>query len=166
MAASRDEPWSWLPGAILVFAWAVASHYLIGIYRAAAWVDWLYLIQHVGVNVALGWLFGRTLIGGRRPLVTMFAAHAHKAMTPLLLRHTRRATLAWTLFFFAMAALSVLLFFLAPIVVWSVFANILPVPLVAAMFVAENEVRKRVLPPEDQVGILAAFRAFRSGMRP
>lgn len=165
MAASRDELRGWLAGAAAILGWAVAWHYLIGIHGAAAWVDWLCLIQHVGMNAALGALFGRTLLGGRQPLVTIFAGHAHRTMTPLLLRYTRQVTLAWTLFFVVVAALSILLFLLAPIEVWSVFANILPVPLVAAMFVAENEVRKRVLPPEERIGILATFRAFRAGMR-
>ncbi len=163
--AGRDELRGWLPGAVLLVVWAGASHYLIGIHKAAAWVDWLYLIQHVGINVVLGAVFGRSLFAGRRPLVTVFASHVHASMSPSLLSFTRRATLAWTLFFAVMAALSLLLFFLAPIEVWSAFANILTGPLVAAMFVAENEVRKRVLPRENQIGIIAALRGFRVGMR-
>jgi uncharacterized membrane protein len=165
MAVGRDELWSWLPAAGLILVWAVVSHYLVGIYRAAAWIDWLNLIQHVGMNLVFGAVFGRSLLGGRQPLVTLFASHVYKTMTPLLLRYTRQVTLAWTSFFVLMAALSILLFFLAPIEVWSAFANILPVPLVALMFIAENEARKRMLPPEDQIGILAAFRAFRAAWR-
>jgi uncharacterized membrane protein len=86
-------------------------------------------------------------------------------MTPALLRYTRQVTLAWTLFFLSSAALSILLFFFASTEAWSVFANILALPLVAVMFVAENEVRKRVLPPQDRVGILATVRAFRAKLR-
>jgi uncharacterized membrane protein len=128
-------------------------------------VGWLYFIQHVGINAVLGMVFGRSLIRRREPLVTVFARLIHETMTPELLRYTRQVTLAWTLFFLASVAVSILLFACAPIAVWSVFANILALPLVATMFVVENEVRKRVLPPRDQVGILAAVRAFRASFR-
>ncbi len=97
--------------------------------------------------------------------MTALARLVHEEMTPELLGYTRRVTAAWTAFFLAMAALSILLFAFAPIEVWSVFANLLAMPLVAVMFIVENEVRKRVLPLRDQVGILAAVRAFRASMR-
>jgi uncharacterized membrane protein len=128
-------------------------------------VGWLYFIQHVSINAVLGMIFGRSLLPGHEPLVTALARLVHKEMTPELLRYTRQVTVAWTVFFLASAALSVLLFVFAPIKAWSVFANILALPLVAAMFIVENEVRKRILPPRDQIGILAAVRAFRASMR-
>lgn len=128
-------------------------------------VGWLYFLQHISINVMLGLIFGRSLIRQRRPLCTVFASRVHEQMTPVLLRYTRQVTLAWTLFFLLSAALSVVLFFAGPIGAWSVFANILSLPLVAAMFLVENAVRKRVLPPQDQVGILATVRAFRATMR-
>lgn len=155
--------------ALFCIAYAVVSHYVVAGNDGQAWVGWLYLAQHAGVNALLGVVFGRTLIGGREPLVTRFAALVHEDMTPALLKYTRRVTMAWTLYFLATTLLSLLLFFFGPIEVWSVFVNILPLPLLAAMFVIENEVRKRVLPPEQQVGILGAiraFRAFRAGSRP
>ncbi len=110
-------------------------------------VGWLYFIQHVSINAVLGMIFGRSLLPGHEPLVTALARLVHKEMTPELLRYTRQVTVAWTVFFLASAALSVLLFVFAPIKAWSVFANILALPLVAAMFIVENEVRKRILPP-------------------
>ncbi|HZV53908.1 MAG TPA: hypothetical protein VFF82_03125 [Rhodocyclaceae bacterium] len=165
MAARDNDRLAWLFAGILVVAWAAGSHYLVATIKAGIWIDRLYLIQHVGMNVVLGVLFGRSLLGTRTPLVTVFASRVQKVMTPELLAYTRQVTLAWTLFFVAMATLSILLYLLTPIEVWSTFANILTLPLVAAMFVVENEVRKRVLPPDDQVGILAAVRAFRAGMR-
>ena len=47
----------------------------------------------------------------------------HGAVTPAVARYTRQITLAWTLFFVAIAAVSTLLFATAPIVTWSTFAN-------------------------------------------
>jgi uncharacterized membrane protein len=128
-------------------------------------VGWLYFVQHVSFNSVLAMIFGRSLLGEREPLVTVFARLIHEAMTPELLRYTRQVTLAWTLFFLISTLLSIVLFILAPIESWSVFANLLGLPSVAAMFVVENEVRKRILPKRDQVGIFAAVRAFRASMR-
>ena len=125
-------------------------------------VSWLYLAQHVGVNGALGLLFGRTLIAPRQPLCTFLAEKIQGRMTPLVARYTRQVTQAWTVFFFATVLISLGLFWLAPVEVWSVFANLLTFPLVGLMFIAENVVRKRILPPEDRIGmgdIIAAFRA-------
>ena len=168
MVAGRNEWLGWLLSGIVLTAWALAFHYLVGIARVGVWVDRLVLAQHVGVNAALGILFGRSLFAGRRPLVTVFASLLHEQMTPALLGYTRRVTVAWALFFLAMVILSLLLFFFAPIETWSIFANILTLPLVALMFVVEYLVRQRVLPARRQVGILAAaraYRAYRAGMK-
>jgi uncharacterized membrane protein len=152
-----------------VLLWLLAVAAIAGL--AWAWprlqnpVSWLYFVQHVSINAVLGLIFGRSLIRQRQPLCTVFARVIHEQMTPALLRYTRQVTLAWTLFFLASAVLSVLLFFFAPIETWSVFANVLSLPLVVAMFVVENQVRKHVLPIQDQVGILATVRAFRSTFR-
>lgn len=155
--------------------WRAAAALMLGLAAicglAWAWprlhnpVSWLYFAQHVGINVVLGLLFGRTLLHRRQPLCSTFASLLHPTMTSALRRYTRQVTLAWTLFFAASAALSIVLFFLAPIEVWSVFANLLALPLVLAMFVAENEVRKRVLPPEDRVGLRDTVRAVRAAWR-
>lgn len=151
------------------FLWLLVGAVVVAL--AWAWprlhnpVGWLYFIQHVSVNAVLGMIFGRSLLRRHEPLVTTLARLVHEEMTPELLRYTRWVTVAWTAFFVASAVLSILLFAFAPIEAWSVFANILALPLVAAMFIIENEVRKRVLPPRDQIGILAAVRAFRASMR-
>lgn len=127
--------------------------------------SWLYFLQHCGVNALLAAVFGRSLVGLRRPLCTVFAAAVHEEMTPELLRYTRRVTVAWSVFFLVSAVLSALLFFFATIEVWSVFANILSLPLLAAMFLIENEVRKHVLPARDQLGLLATVRSLRTAKR-
>lgn len=126
----------------------------------------LYCIQHVGTNLALGALFGRSLIGGREPLVTRFARMVHNGpFRAAKVRYTRQVTMAWTAFFVAMAALSTGLFVLAPPAIWSIFANLLTMPLVALMFAAEHLVRVRVLRPEDRSSLGDSIRGYRASMR-
>ncbi|WP_296443450.1 hypothetical protein [Rhodoferax sp. UBA5149] len=137
----------------------------------AAWAGWSALAQHFGLvywlqNVAMQLIlfmtFGRTLIAGRQPLCTRFAEAVHGPLTPQHETYARQVTVAWTLFFAAMALASTLLFFLAPLTTWSVFSNFLTLPLVAFMFIAEYGVRRWVLPDTRHTHILDAVRAFRN----
>ncbi len=151
----------------------VACVAALAAFGALAWLwpklhnpaGWLYFFQHVGINLTLALFFGRTLVGGRRPLVTALASIVHEEMTPALVRYTRQVTVAWTAFFVACAALSVVLFFFADVETWSLFANVLAFPLIGAMFLVENEVRKRVLPKRDQLGLMATVRAVRAAFK-
>jgi len=160
---ARDD---WRGAAVLLTGLAAIAALVWAWPRLPNPVSWIYFVQHVSINVVLGLIFGRSLLPQRQPLCSTFASLVHTTMTPALLRYTRQVTLAWTLFFAASATLSVLLFLLAPIEAWSVFANLLTLPLVAAMFVIENEVRKHVLPPQDRVGLRATMRAVRTALRP
>src|SRR5689334_8701835 len=100
----------------------------------------VYFIQTTGTNAALALLFGRTLVADREPLCTRFARMVRGALEPAVERYTRQVTLAWTLFFLAMVAISVMLYTLATIGIWSLFANLAMMPLVASMFVVEYAV--------------------------
>jgi uncharacterized membrane protein len=154
------------PGLLLWLAGLAACALLAWFWpRLSSPVAWLYFLQHIGINGSLGLLFGRTLSAGRRPLCTEFAHVMHRQVSPALARYTRQLTVAWTLLFAAIVALSALLFLLAPIEIWSVFANILTLPLVGLMFIAQGEIAKRLLGPDEQIGILAAMRAFRTTFR-
>ena len=136
----------------------------IGLYAAAGWLvgyyNWIFLLQHVGMQVLLGVAFGHTLRASQIPLVSRLAARVHGPLSPALSRYTRQVTGAWTLYFCATAVVSVLLFGLAPVAVWSVFANLLGLPLLILMFVAEYGVRVCVLAPSERTGPLQAIRAY------
>jgi uncharacterized membrane protein len=135
----------------------------------ALWAGWpalenhfglVYWLQHIGMLLVLFIAFGRTLVAGRQPLCTRLAHAVHAVVTPQHEIYTRQVTIAWTLFFAAMALASALLFFLAPLATWSFFANFLTLPLVALMFIGEYGVRWRVLPEMRHMRILDALRAF------
>jgi uncharacterized membrane protein len=160
---------------VLVLAWRSPRRFImlgvLALLCIALWAGWsalenhfvlVYWLQHVGMQLILFMIFGRTLIAGRQPLCARFAQAVHVLVTPQHEIYARQVTIAWTLFFAAMALVSTLLFFLAPLATWSVFANFLTLPLVALMFIAEYWVRRWVLPDMRHTHILDAVRAFRN----
>jgi uncharacterized membrane protein len=107
---------------------------------------WLYLLEHVGAHLALCLIFGLSLRQGKQALCTRFAVITHGTLSPGTLRYTRQVTLAWTVYFASMAMVSTLLFGLAPLELWSAFANFLTPILMLLMFLVEYLIRLRVLP--------------------
>ena len=127
----------------------------------------LYFVQHLGTNLALAALFGRTLFGPGEALVTQLArAVFPTGISERKRRYTRQVTIAWTVFFLSNALLSAGLFLLAPATVWSTFANLLSLPLIGAMFIGEHLCRRRVLPPQERPTFAQAIRAYRLHNRP
>lgn len=120
----------------------------------------LFFLEHVGTNLLLGAMFGRTLAGECEPLCTRFARLLHGPLSPEEVRYSRQVTLAWTIFFLGLAALSSALYLGGQVAAWSILANLLTLPLVATMFAVEYAVRGRVLPGRQRVGILDGLRAF------
>ena len=132
------------------------------------WIAWraaganpalVYLLPHVGVYLFMLWLFGHTLMPGREALITRLAHHIHGTLPAEIERYTLHVTRAWCLFFAGMALTSLLLFFLAPLAVWSVF-NLLNLPLVVAMFLAEYLYRILRYPNFSHASIRSTIRAF------
>lgn len=113
-------------------------------------------LMHWGVYASLLATFGLTLRPGHEPLITSMARRLHGDLGDEMVAYTRGVTIAWTIFFAAQLTLSILLFCFAPLVVWSFFANILDIPLVAAMFAAEYAVRLRRLrnPPRHSLSMI------------
>lgn len=126
----------------------------------------VYWIQDAGMQCVLFMTFGRTLWGGCKPLCTHFAEMTHGAITPQHAHYARQVTWAWTVFFGLMATVSTLLFFLAPLTVWSVFANFLTLPLIALMFMVEFGVRRMVLPARDNSHIFDSLRVWKDQRSP
>ena len=140
--------------ALWVYAEAIGQH--LGL---------VYFIQNICTNAALGVVFGRSLTRSREPLCSRFAAMVRGPLQPGVARYMRQVTVAWTMFFGSMIVVSALLFFFATIQIWSVFANLLTMPLVAAMFVAEYAVRKLVLPDLPRTRLLDSLRAYKNSAR-
>lgn len=152
---------------------ALGACLLVAILSVVFWREleqhfaWLYLAQQTGTYAVLAWTFGRTLGTGRTPLCSRFAEVVHGPLAPPVARYTRAITLAWTWFFALIAASLVVLYLLAPLAIWSAFANFTIAPLIGLMFAAEHVARRRVLPDMKHQGILGTIRAISaSAMRP
>jgi uncharacterized membrane protein len=118
------------------------------------------LVQDSSVYGLLGFTFGRSLLPGRVALCTQLADKEHGPLSAHEVRYTRQVTAAWTIFFVVITAFSILLFVAAPLRMWSLFINFCVLPLVGAMFIAEYQIRRRILPEVKRTGLLATLRAY------
>jgi uncharacterized membrane protein len=164
-----------IPLALLALWFARRTHHRAALAIVAAavalalWLGWgslerhfpdLLFVEHAASNLFLAALFGRTLTGGREPLITTFARLVHGNLPPEVLRYTRQVTIAWTLFFAALFVASCALYLTGERAAWSMLANFATPVGVGAMFAIEYVVRHRVLPNWERVGILGGVRAF------
>jgi uncharacterized membrane protein len=120
----------------------------------------IYVAQHVAIHVLLAFVFGLTLQAGREPLVTALARRVHGSLTPAMTAYSRKVTLAWAVYFVAMAALSLVLYALAPFDVWATFANLVTPLAIVLMFVAEYLLRYRLHPEFERATLAQAVRAY------
>lgn len=123
--------------------------------------DLVYLLESAGMDTMMAWVFGRTLLPSREPLISQFARRIHGAgFTPAIATYTRQATWAWTLFFLTLAASSILLFFVAPLATWSFFVNGLSLPLLIVMFILEYAARRVILRDVQHLSITQGASMF------
>jgi uncharacterized membrane protein len=131
---------------------------------APRFAELLPLAVQLAICGALAWWFGSSLRLGRVALVTRMARAVHGTLPPPIERYTRKVTLAWAAFLVALCVVSLLLFTLASRGAWSVFANLLLLPLVALMFVAEyayRTLRYRWFAPATLAESVSAFQRLR-----
>ncbi|HYN55358.1 MAG TPA: hypothetical protein VES38_11720 [Methylotenera sp.] len=124
--------------------------------------DYMFWIQDIGLMLILLLTFARTLQKDRKPLCVHFAEiiNGDEALPPAHVDYARQVTIAWVVFFAMIILISTLLFFLAPLTIWSIFVNFLTLPLVALMFIVEFMVRRRVLTDLPNGHMLDAVRAY------
>lgn len=121
-------------------------------------------IPHATVNAGLLIVFGSSFLPGRVPLITMVSQRLRGSpLRPELTRYTRSVTLAWCCFFALELVVSLLLLLFAPVEVWSLFINVLTIPLVATMFLTEYAYRRLRFRSHQHFTILQVFEAFSSG---
>ena len=145
-----------------VVLYALFSRFALKSLPQGAALAWAVTLPPVLIDLALCWLFGRTLRRGAEPLITTFARHAHGGVLPPdLPAYTRRVTLAWTLLFAAMAVTAAWLAAFGPLRAWTLFVYAASPALVAALFLGEfawRRVRFRHHPPQRLADMLQYLR--------
>jgi uncharacterized membrane protein len=160
-AVATIVAWRAAPRAVAALCYAGLAGLIIGLWPVFRQnYPLINLLQDSSLYGLLGFTFGRSLRAGRVALCTRLAAQEHGPLSTDEVRYTRQVTAAWTLFFFVITAASILLFVAAPLRIWSFFMNLCVLPLVGAMFIAEYQVRRRVLPGVKRTSLLAALRVY------
>ncbi len=95
----------------------------------------------IAIPAFLAWVFGRTLLPGRRPLIQRFAEEVMGRHEPAREGYMRGLTWFWALLLSALALEAALLAVFASPVTWSLFANGINYIIVVAAFAGEFALR-------------------------
>ena len=158
-----------LIGVFLVWRWihpaaGIVTAGLLGLILYRYWAaleqnyEWGDLAQQCGAYALVAVSFARSLHGGRVPLCTQLASKMHGELTPAEITYTRGATWAWAVFYALLAAAILVLFFAAPLRVWSLFVNFATFGLMLIMGIADHALRRRLTPRHADGGILTIIR--------
>lgn len=146
----RLEPIPWL---ILITISVVVS--------ILSWINvsvYLLYVPPVLIPLLLLFVFGRTLIKGREPLVTAIGEAARGPLSIEMRIYTRRVTQFWCAVFIIMALWSLILPWLAHPKTWSWFTNIINYGLVGVLFVGEFMLRKKIFPTHNHPNFIEYLR--------
>lgn len=154
-ARTPNSPWAKLLAVATALGLAV-----LATRHATPVVSFLYPLPSVCIYSGLLWIFARTLGAGREALVTRLARQVHGTLPDDITAYTRQVTWAWCVFFAAMGLTSVLLFAFASLATWSLFVNVLGLPLISAMFLAEYIYRVLRYRHFSHAPLFASVRAF------
>ena len=106
-------------------------------------------LTHAALYLMLLTIFAGSLRPGHTPAVTLVARAARGPLPPELLRYTRGVTWLWAGFSALQLLLSPLLLVLGTTRAWSLFVNVLELPLMLLLFAGEYAYRRyrfRALP--------------------
>lgn len=154
-----QRAWSVVAGASALALALLAAH------GGALSPGQMLLAEHVMIHVALALSFGFSLRPGVQPLIARAAERLHGTLTPAKERYTRRLTLAWTVYFVAMALVSIAVHASLPFHVWALYANVGTPLALAAMFGGESWLRHRLHPEFEPSSLRDMIGAFRQSLR-
>ena len=112
------------------------------VYLAAPAAEWLLFLPPIVINLALAWVFARTLVRDRVPLISRFALMEQGTLSAEVASYTRMLTWLWTLLFVAAAGISLALALSGHHDAWSLFTNLINYLLVGALFLGEFVYRR------------------------
>jgi uncharacterized membrane protein len=150
VALTRNDP-RWAGAGLAILVWGLLLNTLPAVWAAVVaggavagiallapgFPDLVLRASPVVINLALCAFFGLTLRRGHDPLITRFARLEHDPLPAAVETYTRRLTVLWTLFFAAMAAITVALEIVASRPVYSLFSNVINWLLLLAFLIGE-----------------------------
>jgi uncharacterized membrane protein len=139
--------------AAAIYYFATGDHGRIGLLAVNG-------LSHATLNLFLLWLFGRTLRQGKEPLISQISRHINGELKPEVIEYTRHVTTAWCVYFVLQVLASLLLYLFTPLAAWSFFINVLNLPLLILMFVAEKAYRTMRFPNHPKTSILKAIEVY------
>lgn len=141
-------------------AWLVFSLLCAGI-ALLEYLDltlYLLFLPPVIIPLLLLFIFGRTLVSGREPLITAIGEAARGPLSMAMRSYTRGLTQLWCLVFVAMIVWSAILPWLEQPELWSWFTNIINYGVVGVLFVCEFMLRKKLFPSHNHPGFFEYLR--------
>jgi uncharacterized membrane protein len=111
----------------------------------------------VFLNLALCWIFARTLLSGREPIISLIARLERGTLTPELSQYTQRLTCIWSATFLLLAGVSLALA-LREASAWAFVAGYLPV---AVLFFGEHVFRRIRYPHYEHASPWQVIRRIR-----
>ena len=117
-------------------------------------------LSHATINLFLIWLFGRTLLHGRDPLISQISRKLNGQLHPEVVMYTRHVTIAWVIFPASQIIISLALYLFASLEAWSLFINVLNAPLLVLMFIGEKTYRTLRYPHHPRTTIMQAIEVY------
>lgn len=118
-------------------------------------------LSHACIHGGLLAWFANSLRPGREALVSSLARQVRGSLDPDVAAYTRIVTKAWCVFFAAQLGASATLLAFASTATWSLFVNVLDLPLAGLMFLAEYACRLRRFRNDRPATLAQTIRAFR-----
>ena len=108
--------------------------------------QFIIFIPPVLIPLTLAYLFGKTLLRGQTPFITLMAQKIkNSTLGEREIQYTRNVTIVWFVFFIINAIEDVVLALYTDIATWSYITNFLNYFIIAALFIIEYVVRRIVL---------------------
>lgn len=109
-------------------------------------------------TLLLLFLFARSLLPGRQPLISRIAWLLHERPSSQLLRYTHRVTVAWVVFLALILLEVVLLGMFASRELWSLFSNFYNYLLITLFLLTEFYLRRFFISPVERMSMREFFR--------
>jgi uncharacterized membrane protein len=149
---------AWWP--LLALGFAAAIYYVVTGDHGRIGLLAVNGLSHATLNLFLLWFFGRTLLAGREPLISQISRRINGELKSGVVAYTRHVTIAWCIYFVLQVIISLSLYLFSPLAAWSFFINVLNLPLLILMFVAEKTYRTLRFPDHPNTSILKAIEVY------